>query len=298
MADGKSIEIFLVDGDPNGLMTAHIRTRNLTFTIFPRTELNRLKDREDTHGYGVYFLVGSNDSDMDEQSVYIGESENVYSRLINHTRDEEKDFWTRTVVASTPDDNITKGHIRYLESKLIGSALDAGRAQIINGTAPQPPALSESNQSDMDILFDEIKLMLPVLGFSFLRPKPIRPVESSDEPGQGFAVEFSYNGAVASGIFQDGEILVLAGSTVSKRTTSSFTSALQRRREQLISSKIIRQENNSDLLVFEQDCLFSSPSGAAQLIGGASLNGWQMWKISETGETLAEWRDSQLDASE
>jgi hypothetical protein len=31
----------------------------------------------------------------------------------------QKDFWTRTVVVTSKDENLTKAHVRYLESRLV-----------------------------------------------------------------------------------------------------------------------------------------------------------------------------------
>jgi len=79
---------------------------------------------------------------------YIGEADVVADRLRYQQRD--KDFWDRVVVITSKDTNLTKSHSRYLESRLISLATQAGRVALENGTAPPVPALPEADASDMD----------------------------------------------------------------------------------------------------------------------------------------------------
>lgn len=55
MSYGKTIEMFLVDGDFNGLVTAELSNWNGKAIKVPRTMVKGL-DREDIRGVGVYFL--------------------------------------------------------------------------------------------------------------------------------------------------------------------------------------------------------------------------------------------------
>lgn len=295
MTDGKTIEVFLVDGDPNGLITAEVHSYDLKLTIFPRKELSRLKDREDAHNAGVYFLMGT-DEDGENETVYIGESTSVYKRLINHRNDASKNFWANTIIATISNRDI---NTKYLESLLIQMALDAGRVNVYNGTAPNPPRISESKQSVMNHYIEQINLMLLVLGYIFLKPKPAQSATPSQAiPQSGFAVEFNYGDSIAKGIFQDGEILVLKGSTISSSVTASFGSKGELMRSSFLEKGVITVDPVTNEISFTEDHLFGSPSAAAKFIGGTSLSGWVYWRLEETGQTLAEWRDSQTEESE
>ena len=64
-------------------------------------------------------------------------------RLASHDKDEAKDFWTRTAVVISKDENLTKAHGRYLESRLIEMARAADRASLANGTSPEANPLPE-----------------------------------------------------------------------------------------------------------------------------------------------------------
>ena len=81
MAYGKAIELFLVDGDANGLVTAELSNWNGKAIKIPRTDVKDCT-RHDITEAGVYFLFCQEDDGSD--SVYIGEAENVQKRLIQH----------------------------------------------------------------------------------------------------------------------------------------------------------------------------------------------------------------------
>src|SRR5690606_4688681 len=106
--------------------------------------------------------------------VYIGESDDVAKRLKQHHRPESqggKDFWEKVCLVTSKDENLTKAHVKYLESQLIALAKDSGRCGLINGTAHDYTMLPESDLADMAFFIDQIRIILPVLGFDFLRDR-------------------------------------------------------------------------------------------------------------------------------
>ena len=95
--------------------------------VAPRSQLDQLSKREEVRRTGVYLLVGPDPDDPSRQLVYVGESDNVLKRLLSHNRKDAKVFWERTVVIVSKVENLTKSHVRYLESRLIKLAQDARR---------------------------------------------------------------------------------------------------------------------------------------------------------------------------
>ncbi len=81
---GKSIELFLVNGTADSIITAELSNWNGKAIKIPRIEVAACK-RDDVTEVGVYFLFGKDDDNAD--IVYIGESENVKERLVQHIRD-------------------------------------------------------------------------------------------------------------------------------------------------------------------------------------------------------------------
>jgi hypothetical protein len=74
----------------------------------------------------------------------------VLARLAIHSRDGRRDFWERTAIVISKDENLTKAHVRYLESRLIQMAREASRARVVNETSPPLPALPEPDVADME----------------------------------------------------------------------------------------------------------------------------------------------------
>jgi len=119
---------------------------------------------------GVYFLIGEGTSDPTRQRLYIGESESIKKRLQQHERSDSKDFVEQVCIFTSKDSHLTKGHLRYLEARLIEIARASGRAEIDNSTTPPPPTLPEADLTDMEYFLSQISVVLPVLNYHFLRP--------------------------------------------------------------------------------------------------------------------------------
>src|SRR5262245_52655579 len=129
---GKTLRIYLVDGVPSGVWTAEIMNWTGKFLVAPRSQLAQLGSREEAKRTGIYLLVGPDPENTNRERVYVGESDNVLDRLKQHNNDEKKGFWTRTVVVVGKDENLTKSHVRYLESRLIALTKQANLATLDN----------------------------------------------------------------------------------------------------------------------------------------------------------------------
>jgi len=147
---GKTIRLFLVDGVASGILTAEIMNWTGKVLVVPRTQLAGLAGRPEAKRTGIYCLIGPDPQKQSEDRVYIGEGDNVLNRLAAHDRDESKDFWNRAVVVTSKDENLTKSHGRFLESRLIQIARVEGRAQVDNSTSPPLPSLPEPDVADME----------------------------------------------------------------------------------------------------------------------------------------------------
>jgi len=58
MKFGKTIKIFLIDGDPNGRMTVELSNWSGKAYKIPRVNIKDCTDRNDLQGTGVYLLLG------------------------------------------------------------------------------------------------------------------------------------------------------------------------------------------------------------------------------------------------
>src|SRR4051794_12190040 len=219
---GRTLRIYLVDGSPTGVLTAEILNWTGKVVVGPRAQLAALARRPELKRTGIYLLVGPDPDSPNRDRVYVGEGDNVLTRLTRHESDEAKDFWTRTVVVTSKDENLTKAHVRYLESRLVQIAAKANRATLSNGTAPPLPALPEPDVADMECFLEQLQLVLPVLGFSFTQPRPVTGSEATTTSGGPPSPIFVMNPVCTAARAQeiDGEFVVLKGSSSDSKSVA------------------------------------------------------------------------------
>lgn len=288
---GRTVKIFLVDGIPTGVITAEIINWTGKFIIAPRSLLPRLGSRDEIYKTGIYILVGQSEEDPMQEKIYIGESENIWNRLKQHNSDNSKDFWTKTIVVISKDENLTSAHVRYLESRLIQIVRQSRRATLINQTNTENMNLPEPDIADMEYFLEQIEMMLPVLGFSFAIPLPQANENNFlDLP----FFNLSYREAFATAQEINGEFIVLKGSTARKAHTNSLARPYIQIRERLKQEGKLVDSQNNDYWEFAENVPFQSPSTAANIISGASLNGRLYWKVRGTNRSYAEWQSEQV----
>ncbi len=307
MSLGRSLRLFLVDGTSNGLLTAEIMNWTGHVLTGPRSKLAELVQRPECGRTGVYFLVGPDPDNNLRSKVYIGESDDVAKRLKQHNRPEAsegttggKDFWEKVCLVTSKDQNLTKTHVKYLESLLISIANQVGRCELLNGTAHDYGNLPESDRADMAFFLEQIRTVLPVLGFDFLRElsKPSAAVSASlvaqVSSSPRFNLEVPRYGISALGQEIDGEFFVLKGSKARVEWVGTER-GYQGLFKQLVAEGLLVAQG-SDNLVFSDDYAFSSPSAAAAVVCGRSANGRTSWVVEGTGQTYAAWQDQQLNS--
>ncbi len=270
MAYGKSIELFLVNGTSDSLVTAELSNWNGRAIKIPRTEVSGC-DRDDVKGVGVYFLLCQEDDGTD--SVYIGEAENVLDRLIQHLRDyqsgKEKYYWNTAVIFVGRD--LNKALIRYLENRLVEIANDCGRYSILTKNTYKNTVLKEAQIASMEEFIDNVRILISTLGYRPLVPVP----KASDDATYLFC---KGGGASAKGFVSAGGFTVLKGSSISDHTVPSFEIRGKyyfNTRNALIRDGIIKDS------IFIRDYEFRAPSAASAVILGRTSNGNEDWKTAD-----------------
>jgi len=99
--------------------------------------------------------------------------------------------------------------------------------------------------------------------------------------------QFELNGPDASavGIMKENGFLVRAGAVARKEVAPSTAETVTRIRQRLLSEGILKDEGKT--LLFIEDHVFDSPSGAAAAVLGRTANGWIEWKLAD-GTTLSQ----------
>lgn len=308
---GRNVRLFLVDGTPTGLIAAEIMNWTGHVLAGSRSGLENFLKRPELNRTGIYLLLGQNPEDSDSSIVYIGESDTVRERLRLHNKDESKNYWERTCVITSKDSNITKAHARYLEARLIQIVKDLGHSNLGNVATPDPVNLPEADKSDMEFFIEQIQLILPVLGFDFLRSDPsISPIDrdpSKDTTTGGtdesplFEIATRDYGIMASARESNGEFVVLKGSFArakwqDDKTTASSPGKKHGRliREGKLSA--VDDSDSSELLQFTSDVPFKTPSGASSVIWARHDNGRKSWRVKGSDATYADWQEKQIES--
>ncbi len=298
---GRTVRLFLAEGKASGLTTAEIMNWTGHVLAGSRSGLPAFLKRPEFERTGIYFLIGPDPKDPETLQIYIGESDVVRNRLVQHGKDESKEFWDRVCVVTSKDQNITKAHARYLEARLIAIANASGNVTVVNGTAPPPISLPEADESDMEFFIEQIKLIFPVLGFDFLRQYKIE-VETARESAKRlgdrsdtpiFRLINQKRGIEAQAQELGGEFVVLQGSTAVAAWSSKADHSYAKLHRRLVNSGKLAPRDGS-ILRFSEDVVFSSPSAAAAVILGRTDNGRKSWKLSKSGVSYADWQAQQV----
>ncbi len=271
-----TLKIFLAFGDPKRLRTAELSNWTGKAVAGPRSEFEKVLEREETLNPGVYFLTGI-DPDTNKSGIYIGEAESIGDRIKSHL---SKDFWNNVAFFITKDENLTKAHIRYIEGRLIEIAKSADRSVVMNSQG-SGAKLPESDREDMEVFLEKMQQVLPVLGIeSFVQAAS--KVESEAEKEM---LTCKIKNVVASGYLTPNGIVVLATSeaVLEERGSAKKWPSVMVQRNKLIEEGGLVQEG--DKYVFVKDTEFSSPSSAAAVIHGGSANGLIAW-VNANGKSL------------
>ncbi len=306
---GRTLKLYLVDGSPSGVITAELGISSVRAAVASRTALPDLIRREEAGRTGIYLLVGPDPNLPGRQLVYVGEGDQVRTRLAAHDSDETKDFFTRAVLIVSKDENLTKAHGRYLESRVIAAIRGAGRAKLVNSTEPPFKGLPEPEIADMERVLDEIEVLLPVLGFDILRPAGQEvgtlPASGKSEPSKpstsvvnGPIFTFTESGADAKAREANGEFVVLAGSLAKRQEVPSCAEPLKLRRAEMIAEGALEVTPDGKFLRFTADTAFDSPSGASRVVYGGNVSGPRYWKHASSGQTYGDWRKNQISSGD
>jgi len=281
MKFGKTIKIFLIDGDPNGRMSCELSNWTGKAYKIPRIKIKECSDRDDLISTGVYLLFGKDDEGKEQ--VYIGEAESIIKRLTQHVT--QKDFWHETIVFISKDENLNKAHIKYIENRLFEIAKKANRYKIENTVTPTLSSISESDRAEMEEFIENIKMLVNTLGHKVFDEK----IKFQPKQKQETFYLKAPRGADARGISTSDGFAVMKGSKAAISTVASMTQNYINLRQQLISQAIMIEK--ADHFEFPEDYIFSSPSSAASIVLGRNANGLTEWKLLG-GKTLKEFEAS------
>jgi hypothetical protein len=302
----RSINIFLLDGNPEGIRVAQIAMSTIQAIAFHRSQIGRVrKEFHEIERPGVYLLLGVDEDDPDRRVGYVGESENVAKRLQYHAGNEKgkesKTFWTDTIALISKDENLTKSHARYVEAKLIRAGNANTRWKLSNGNQTgEEGKLPAPDRAAMDEFIEQARTLVGAMGCDLFKPRSgqlavtASTPETAAQPAQSATFTYTGEGCMATAVVSSGDLVVLKGSIARLIQAGALPNGAKKLREQMLADRVLEQ--TSDGLLFTADRQFDSPSMAASVVSGNSVNGRTAWRL-KNGTTYADWETVQNGAA-
>lgn len=246
---GKTIQIFIPDGNPRGIRIAEITSRTVQVILIPRPNLTQAATRNEISSGGVYFRSGNPDERI-KPLLYVGEAEDCLTRLKQHNK--SKEFWEFALVgvSRTP---YTKTHAKFLEWLCLNSAQTADRYHLENNNNPNRPYVPESVESDISDNFETIKILVSTLGFPVF--------DEIKKPTSKETLLCKGKSASAKGAYTEEGMVVFKGSTANMDVMAGESDSTKKLRQKLRNEGILIQ--GGKVYKFAEDFIFSSPSAAA-----------------------------------
>ena len=268
MASGKTIELLLRDGTFDGIVEASIGGHTIKGFKVGRedSEINAVAELANP---GVYFLFCGGPAD----GVYIGESNNVQTRLKQHKRDynsgKEKYFWTEALCFIEPSFTLVT---KYCEDRLIEDAENT-KNYVVLTKASGAPKVSAGIKVNMENFIENVETIVGTFGKTVFAKiaTSSAPASSSSSSTSASGTIYTYKGAKMS-ITKAG-FTVLAGSKIESRVAPSLPKEIVKLRNDLIAKGVI---DSSYTLTKNQP--FGSVSAAAKFVAGYSTKGTGDWK--------------------
>lgn len=228
----RTIQIFLPTGDPAGIRIAEQTTSIIRLIEIPRSDIAEFLKLPEAKQVGLYFLVSGDN----KEELYIGQSGDVGSRLMQHHKDEKKD-WERALVLVSLTNNLTQTHVLYLESLSIEKARSCQRYELLNGNSGQKPHTPIPLKADCDEIHEISSLLLATLGYPFFEPLT---EQAATEIEQVFIC--NRTGVDAKGIYTNEGMVVLQGSSAPMTTKRKTEQRFFDKRDQLLAKGVIAIE--------------------------------------------------------
>ncbi len=282
-----TINIFLPDGNPNGLKVITKSNWLGLGLVIPRSDLESLSARNEANSTGVYFLCGYDENG--DAHLYLGEAEDVSRRLAQHN--SKKDFWTWALVFVNKDNSLNKAHVKYLESRLIDLAGISARYKLENNASATQSSLTEQDEADMESYLEDILDILPLVGLTHFGDE--KQYLDSGEDANDFDDTLLLKGRGASGIGAEHPqgFIVFKDSKAAGDEVESIHAYMSTLRSKLISDGVFVEEETGYRL--DRDYVFNSPTTAAGVLMGRVANGRTDWK-TKSGQSLKDIQEKLL----
>lgn len=153
-----------MDGDSSQRYQVTLDNWNIKAYKIPVGLVAASNSLDSIHTAGVYFLFGYVEG---QKSVYVGEAEDVYRRLTQHIPEKDGYIWDNAVVFIASEIGVLdKARVKYLENRFYNIIKDANSYRLLNRNEPTKSTITKYSEDAMEVVIDNIKLIIPVLGYT------------------------------------------------------------------------------------------------------------------------------------
>lgn len=279
----KVITTHLFNGDPHGIMNVFISNKICNMYVIPRSQLDEANINSDISidQPSFYMLLGGSAELAELPQAYIGHAESFKERVKSHKSPSAhgKKFWDKAVVFVAGDNSLTKADVAYIEAKLIEKAKTVNNYSTTeNKVKPVPPSLPAHLRVVVNEFIEDVELLTSFIGCSIFSETISKNAKESE------VFFLKSRGGDARGCFHNGKLTILAGSILADTSVPSLKT--RSKRDEMVKNLTDDVEGKRVLSVN----IALSPSTAASLVSGTSMNGWLYWKNC-AGEPLDKFRN-------
>ncbi len=269
----RTIITYLTDWTVEGIKTIQFSNRLIKWLVIPRKDVETaLKLRNEIHSSGIYFLFGENEKW--ENACYIWQAKNLSTRIQQHHKDTNKDFWNTVLCFTHTDWTLDETDINYLEREIITIAKNAKRYDITNWTDWNKWLMREHRISDMQDFIEDAKILLNSLWLPVLQGLVNK--ENTDHSNWIYYLTNRWSDAKWT-FSTNWWFVVFAWSNLSTNDIIPYQKELWNleKRRRILEDQWIIVDNK-----FIKDYEFKTPTAACNIIAGGNQN----WRL--------EWKDS------
>jgi hypothetical protein len=99
-----------------------------------------------------FILKSDSESGIFSEKIYIGEGGPLKDRISQHISNDKNEFKECVIITSTRENELTKAHIKNMESKLFEIAKNCKNAEVDNSNRPTKSSISLADESILMIL--------------------------------------------------------------------------------------------------------------------------------------------------
>lgn len=287
-----SIQVTLESRDPLGPSIRRLANSDAIGLTFPRDALRRVADWPELSRRGIYMLIAPDPGDR-ALRIYVGQAQNVLTRLTRHERDREYPRYVQIAAIVSTDNQLREDVVQYVEQRLVESLIQTAMVEVEN-KPPSYPALPRDVRVVAEHFYRDALLLIapvePMTGMlcativrqerrnKFLKAGPAQPPPDL-ESNVVYELRREHCHALAIKS-KDRTMRVLSGARIAGEVHYSLPRRGRELRDRLIAAGTLVREPHGSAFVLIQDVSVFSYRGAADLVTGRKSDGYHSWKLA------------------